>query len=69
MPDIQKAKCFEFTVQILPPLEALGGGGQTNILPLRLSTFIFANTPMDCLYICIENEMKSHTNPLPVVTL
>ena len=25
MPDIQKAKCFEFTVQILPP--ALGGGG------------------------------------------
>ena len=30
MPDIQKAKCFEFTVQILPP--ALGGGGGKKII-------------------------------------
>ena len=26
MSDIQEAKCFEFTVQIPPPQELLGGG-------------------------------------------
>ena len=34
MPDIQKAKCFEFTVQILPPALG-GGGGQKNYYGLR----------------------------------
>ena len=35
MPDIQEAKCFEFTYQILPPLGA-STGGQTFFFALRI---------------------------------
>jgi len=30
MPDIQEAKCYEFTVRILPPLGAPRGGAKKN---------------------------------------
>ena len=34
MPDIQKAKCFEFAVQILPPLRSSLGEGAKKFTPL-----------------------------------
>ena len=47
MPDIQEAKCFEFTVQILPPPQEAPRGGAKNCLrfaliwtPLSLDLFL-----------------------------
>ena len=42
MPDIQEAKCFEFTVQILPPPQELPGGGKHVLPPQEL----FLYTPL-----------------------
>ena len=44
MPNIQEAKCFEFTVQIPPPLGA--PRGRQNFVPLYIYLDLFLYTPL-----------------------
>ena len=46
MPDIQEAKCFEFTVQILPPPPRSSQGAANMFCPPRfISVYALANPP------------------------
>ena len=59
MPDIQEAKCYEFTVRIFPPLGAPRGGAKKILPPLHL----FLYTPLQSIN-RIPLEVKKNSSPL-----
>ena len=55
MPDVQEAKCFEFTVQILPPPLEAPSRGQKNVRPPRfISVYALVYKQLLILTTCLE---------------